>query len=128
MAVNLPPLPPTSNLPPLPTVPSAHFIMIAARQRQLLWGIVALMFLSLFANALPILFLPLIVIQVLLIYRLGKALGLPSLWLWTIGCLVPYLGILVLLLLNQKATTTLRSAGFKVGFMGAKIAKGGTHV
>jgi hypothetical protein len=36
-------------------------------------------------------------------------------------CLVPILGLLILLLVNQKATTVLQSNGKKVGLLGANL-------
>ena len=36
-------------------------------------------------------------------------------------CLVPILGLLILLLVNQKATTVLQSNGIKVGLLGADL-------
>ena len=36
-------------------------------------------------------------------------------------CLIPFVGILVLLGINQQATRLLRANGIKVGFMGAKM-------
>lgn len=37
-------------------------------------------------------------------------------------CLVPILGLLILLLVNQKATTVLQSNGIKVGLLGADLS------
>jgi hypothetical protein len=45
---------------------------------------------------------------------LGIILGILS--------LIPLLGLLILLMVNNKATTTLREHGVKVGLMGAKTA------
>jgi|AP45_3_1055517.scaffolds.fasta_scaffold107579_2 hypothetical protein len=36
-------------------------------------------------------------------------------------CLIPCVGIIVLLIINQRATRSLRANGIKVGFMGAKM-------
>ncbi|MEZ6071138.1 MAG: hypothetical protein R3C10_12880 [Pirellulales bacterium] len=38
--------------------------------------------------------------------------------------IVPCFGLLVLLLINQRATTTLRQNGIQVGLLGAKIPRG----
>lgn len=35
--------------------------------------------------------------------------------------LIPYINIVVLLILNHRATTAIRSAGFSVGLMGANL-------
>ena len=43
--------------------------------------------------------------------------------LFGILSLVPLLGLLVLLIINGKATTILRQNGIKVGFMGAKLSE-----
>jgi hypothetical protein len=37
-------------------------------------------------------------------------------------CLVPILGLLILLLVNQKATTVMQSNGIKVGLLGADLS------
>jgi hypothetical protein len=37
-------------------------------------------------------------------------------------CLVPILGLLILLLVNQKATTVLQLNGIKVGLLGADLS------
>lgn len=47
----------------------------------------------------------------------GPVLGI----LMGILCLVPLLGLLILLLVNQKATTVLQSNGIKVGLLGADL-------
>ena len=48
----------------------------------------------------------------------GTVLGI----LLGILCVVPILGLLILLLVNQKATTVLQSNGIKVGLLGANLS------
>ena len=36
--------------------------------------------------------------------------------------LIPCLGLLILLMVNSKATTALKESGIKVGFLGAKLS------
>jgi hypothetical protein len=63
-------------------------------------------------------------------YLLAKALGDSSeaILLWTLGTAfggcIPLLGIVVLLVINQRATGRLQRAGLKVGLMGARLTSG----
>ena len=50
----------------------------------------------------------------------GTAVGI----LMGILTLVPCLGLLILLVVNNKATTTLKASGIKVGFLGASLPPG----
>ncbi len=59
------------------------------------------------------------VLQLIALIGVGKALRLEPLWLWVISVLLPCIGLLMLLIINGKATSALQKAGIKVGFMGA---------
>lgn len=56
------------------------------------------------------------------ISRLAKGLGYST--IWTIVCLilmfVPLVSLLMLLVLNARATKELKAAGYKVGLLGAR--------
>lgn len=55
-------------------------------------------------------------------YRLATALGMSteSTVLFLIAMLIPFLGLVCLLVLNARATRALRKAGVRVGLLGAK--------
>ena len=137
MAVSLPPLPPSLPktrpvLPPLPAVRPAGLEAIAARQSQLCWWFLLLILpVSLVASfagpAAPFIKLAGAVITIVLDFRLGRALSVKHLWLWMVGCCIPFVGWIALYSLNARATKALQAAGFNVGFMGAKAQKGSSH-
>lgn len=52
-------------------------------------------------------------------YRLAKALQLPAPWVFVVCSFLPYVGVIVLLILNAQATAALKRAGIHVGLMGA---------
>ena len=64
-----------------------------------------------------------IVLMMVGVYRLTTALhmGMTARVLYMLAMLVPYLGIILLLIVNQKATKLLNAHGIKVGLMGAKL-------
>ena len=56
------------------------------------------------------------------VYRLAKAMGSRIGVLWAIGAFLPNLiGLLVLAAISARATSHLKKAGLKVGFLGAKL-------
>ncbi len=56
------------------------------------------------------------------VYRVAKAMGSRLGVLWALGTFLPsLLGLLVLAAISARATTHLRKAGLKVGFLGAKL-------
>jgi sugar phosphate permease len=59
--------------------------------------------------------------QIFTLYKLGKSLQLSIVWiiLFILGLFVPLLGLLILLLMHDKAMKAMKAAGVKVGFMGA---------
>lgn len=111
---------------------------VGRAQRLLIWlflaGLLALPLSLASAGARPgaaeqmgIVFLALIIVvrlgMAVAVYRVAAALGSKLAVVWAIGAFLPNLiGLIVLLVLNQKATTFLRSAGLKPGFMGVKVS------
>jgi hypothetical protein len=55
-------------------------------------------------------------------YNLSKKLKLRLAWLWTILTIIPLVGLIVLLVINSKATSALRASGVRVGFLGANLS------
>ncbi len=56
------------------------------------------------------------------VYRVAKAMGSKVGALWAIGAFLPNLiGLLVLAAISARATSHLKKAGLKVGFLGAKL-------
>ena len=54
------------------------------------------------------------------VYRLCKELSLNPV-LWIIAMFIPLINLICLVVLNQKATTFLKSHGVKVGLLGAQV-------
>lgn len=42
-------------------------------------------------------------------------------WLWLVGMLIPLLSLILILIINSRATAFIRKNGFAVGLMGAKV-------
>jgi len=55
------------------------------------------------------------------IYRLATALRRVSPLTWSLGMLLPIVGLILLLVLSQKATGVLKAAGVHVGLLGARL-------
>ncbi len=79
---------------------------IAKWERRMLWVLI----LSLTLGLIPPLILLLIPVHVFVAYKLARSLDKNGV-LWAIGTLVPYAGLIVLIVLNVQATGTLKSAG-----------------
>jgi len=79
---------------------------IAKQERRLLWVIV----LSMTLGLIPPLLLVLIPVYAVVTFQLARSLG-QSPWPWVIGTFLPYAGVVVLIVLNVKATGVLRAAG-----------------
>ena len=100
---------------------------VAKAQRMLLLSILA----SLVGNVLMntnalvgVLMIPvalaIAVFSIWCVYKLCKALSLGPV-LWIIAMFIPLINLICLVILNQKATTYLKSQGLKVGLLGAKV-------
>ncbi len=58
------------------------------------------------------------------VYQLASALGSGTVTcvLYVIGMLIPFVSLIILLVVNQKATNLLKHHGIKVGLMGPQLA------
>ncbi len=65
-----------------------------------------------------------IIFMMVCVYQLSAALGDGSTKrvLLVIGMIIPLVSLIILLVVNQKATKLLKSQGIRVGLMGAKLA------
>jgi len=75
---------------------------------------------ALLSSDLTKLILPFTIFQMWTIYKLAKALKRPSPAMWVFGTFFPFIGLILLLVLNQKASRALKAAGIRVGFIGAR--------
>ena len=73
---------------------------------------------------LVVLRLALVVLMMIGVYQLATALGsnMTTRVLYVIAMIIPYINLIVLLVVNQRATNLLKRNGIKVGLMGARIA------
>lgn len=72
------------------------------------------------AVAITVLFWSVYIGRAVLAYRLARVLDSEPI-VWGIGAIIPScIGLIVLLVLNQRATSRLTSGGWKVGLMGAR--------
>ncbi|BCM92087.1 hypothetical protein IAD21_03966 [Abditibacteriota bacterium] len=136
---NLPPISsPTGAPAPLPLSSEIDLPTLAKAQKWVLWGVLAnittvLMTLatqSVAANASQTPNAPLLLITFIrLIIAIGVALAIWNLartlkyrvpWLPAILSFFPLVGLVVLLVLNSRATTKLKEGGYQVGLLGAK--------
>ncbi len=105
----------------------AQLITIARWQKFLLWGVL----LNLTTVALTMAVHPafglinflIAIALIVLVANLGAALGdnVVSRILYCIGLLLPLISLVILVVLNQRATNILKAHGIPVGFMGARI-------
>ena len=61
-------------------------------------------------------------IQSYFIYKLATAVRSSAAWVYIILAFIPLVNLIALLILNGKATKTLKANGIKVGLMGARMA------
>jgi hypothetical protein len=100
---------------------------IAKYHRLLLWSIFTAIVANLLRHSLGnpemglLIYLAAAAFQIFSLYKLGRAIKLSEVWivLLVLSLFVPLLGLLVLLLTHNKAMKVMKSAGVKVGFMGA---------
>jgi hypothetical protein len=103
---------------------------VAKYHRLLLWSLLAAIAANLAYRSLGeafigiFVYLAAAVLQIFAIYKLGKSLKISRTYmlLLIVGLFVPLLGLLILLFMHDKAMKTMKSAGIKVGFMGADPA------
>jgi hypothetical protein len=93
---------------------------IAAAQKLLIWAVAAgfAVFLS------PYLYILVVPFKLYAVYRISRVLRFEMVFriICMVCMFVPLLGIIILLVLNSKATGTLSSAGVRVGLSGASQA------
>jgi hypothetical protein len=91
---------------------------IGKYQRLTMWALLAG-----FTNLIPgfnvLLFLPVAIFQILMVYRLTKALESPLAVLRCFLCFIPLVSLGNLYLITNQATIILKDSGIKVGVMGA---------
>jgi len=100
---------------------------IAKYHRLLLWSILAalvanLSHLSLGDQPIGLLvYFSAAAFQIFTLYNLGTSLKLSVVWmvLLMVGLFLPFMGLLILLSIHDKAMKAMKAAGVKVGFMGA---------
>jgi hypothetical protein len=100
---------------------------IAKNHKLLLWSILSAIAANLarfYLGNQPIgllIYFAIAIFQIFALYKLGRSLKLSVLLMaLLIACLfVPLLGLLILLFIHEKAMKVMKSAGVKVGFMGA---------
>ena len=97
--------------------PPTDLRAIAAGQRMVIYALLGGMALSFVPYGAGLVGL---VWQVVSVVNLARPLKLKNVWLWGIGTAVPLLGIIVLLIINARATAALRAAGVRVGLLGAR--------
>jgi len=99
---------------------------IAKAQKGILWCVLANIIIYALAffvsQAFNLLILVLIIVEIYFVYKLLKALGSKYWILWIIGMIIPGLSLILLLVLNSNATKAIKSQGYKVGLMGARLA------
>lgn len=115
--------------------PGVDLRKVAKRQRTLLWFVLALVVLNVLSVVNPVVapaarpwatggqFVLMIAVQLaalITIVQLLSALGVHVAWCIVCGLimLAPCINILLLLAINQRATSALTRAGLKVGFLG----------
>lgn len=64
---------------------------------------------------------PFTIFQMGAVYKLAKSLKRPSTGIYVFGTLFPFIGLILQLILDQKASRVLRAAGLRVGFFGARL-------
>ena len=99
---------------------TADIRRVALAQRLLLWAVLA----SFIGLLVPLGMLVTIPFQLYCVFRLAKAFGMSSgrATVWLLAMFIPVVSLICLLVLNARATRTLRNYGVKVGLMGARMA------
>ena len=115
-----------------PGITQTALVRVATAQRAVLW-LILLYFAAIFGAGLgngaglhalayivPFIYLAVLIIGAILVYRLAHAIESAAPWLYVVLLVIPIGGLIGLLILNGKATRMLRDAGLRVGLMGAK--------
>jgi hypothetical protein len=106
---------------------------VAHAQRRLLLGILAAIIANIAVGSVnnpstpasavlmvALIALAVVAFDVYWLVRLCRALGVFP-WVYAVGTLIPVLGVLVLAIVNGKATAFLKGNGVKVGLLGARV-------
>ncbi|MCC6907597.1 MAG: hypothetical protein IT430_06635 [Phycisphaerales bacterium] len=107
----------------------AQLNTIARWQKFLLWGVLLnLATIALTMAVDPVFGLVNLLVGlalIVLVANLGAALGdnIVSRILYCIGLLLPLISLIILVVLNQRATSILKAHGIPVGLMGARIPR-----
>ena len=91
---------------------------IGKYQRLAMWALLA-GFTSLIPALNLILFIPVVIFQVITVYRLANALESPLAVLRCLLCIVPVISLLNLYFITHQATVILKEKGIRIGIMGA---------
>jgi hypothetical protein len=103
-------------------VAGKKILQVALSQKKVLWfllGSQLIVPVALVPSVGPIIALGLAGGLAFYIYKMAEAVGSWVPLLWALASLVPLLGIIVLLIINQMATMVLKNANIRVGLMGA---------
>lgn len=88
--------------------------LVAKWQKQIIWLVLACLLCMYVRFGLPFVG----IYCAYAMYQLASALKSRIAIIWALLCFVPFIGLLSLFFLNQRATVALREAGIRVGFMG----------
>lgn len=97
-------------------------LAVAKAQKGVLWCVLANIVCIFAYFFIPFIFLLVLPFQIYFIYKLASALKAQAPALWVVGMFIPLLSLILLLILSQRATNVIQTAGFKVGLMGANIS------
>ena len=98
---------------------NAEVVAVAKKQKAIIWLILA----SLTVFVFPPAWIVITIVQMVFVYQFAKTLKLGAPWVWCIGMIIPFVSLILLLVLNAKATTAIRGKGVRVGLMGADKAQ-----
>ena len=107
-------------LPKYPQLSHKEIMVVAKRQNVIMWLI--LVSIPAYAAAVLVPFLPLIacIISLVFIYKLAVALKEPWPWAYVMLGLIPCVSIIALIVIYNRASSTLKANGVRVGLMGAR--------
>lgn len=100
---------------------------IAINHRLLLWSILAAIIANISRFYISnqaigiVVYFAAVGFEIFTLYKLGRALKLSVIWIlmFILGLFVPLIGLILLLLMHDRAMKAMKAAGIKVGFMGA---------
>lgn len=55
------------------------------------------------------------------VYEIGLGLKLKNVRLWVFSMFIPFVSLIIMLIINNKATKFIKASGFRVGLLGADI-------